>query len=447
MLPMDDSLSMIREKMQRRGLSDAAIRAFLHGVEELRRQCRIMVSEEEISPVPTLQEWDGIVASTSPAGAELLGRTVVIKLNGGLGTSMGLQQAKSLLEIKPGVTFLDLIVRQVEALRQQAACDVQLLLMNSFSTSADTMQYLQRYADRGYADAERVQLMQNMVPKLLRETLEPVSMPGHPELEWCPPGHGDLYAALSGSGWLDRLLERGVIYAFVSNCDNLGAQVDTRFLNWFAQSGAPFVMEATTRTAADKKGGHLALRKEDGQLMLREVAQCPEEDADAFQDITRHRYFNTNNLWIRLDVLRDFMAAHGGMVPLPVIRNAKTADPRDPDSPAVFQLETAMGAALQCFPGAQAVNVPRSRFFPVKTTGDLLLLRSDAVQIDAVGNMQLAPECGGEPPIVQLSPDYKLVDSLASLGVPSLRNVRRLTVRGPWSFAPGEPLVGDVTVG
>ncbi len=444
---MKEVRTKITEKMRQRGLSDAAIRAFLHGVEELQQQRKMMVGEDEIMPVPSLPEWEEVVENTAAAGAGLLSKTVVIKLNGGLGTSMGLQQAKSLLEIKPGVTFLDLIVQQVETLRKKGGCDVQLLLMNSFSTSEDTMRYLQRYAAQGYGEAERVQLMQNMVPKLLRDTLEPVSMPGRPELEWCPPGHGDLYAALVGSGWLDRLLEKGSIYAFVSNCDNLGAQVDPRFLKWFAESGYPFVMEATARTAADKKGGHLALRKTDGQLMLREVAQCAEEDVGAFQDITRHRYFNTNNLWIRLDALRDFIREHDGMVPLPVIRNEKTADPRDPASPPVYQLEVAMGAALQCFPGAQAVNVPRTRFFPVKTTGDLLVLRSDAVQIDETGNMQLAPECGGVAPIVQLSPDYKLVDSLASLGVPSLKRVRRLTVRGPWTFAPGEPLEGDVEVG
>ncbi len=444
---MKDVRTLISEKMRARHLSDAAIRAFLHSVDELSEQREMLVRESEILPVPTLPEWDELVAMHQAAGAELLSKTVVIKLNGGLGTSMGLRQAKSLLEIKPGVTFLDLIVKQVETLRRKAKCSAQLLLMNSFSTTEDTMHYLQKYAELGYGDAARVQLMQNMVPKLMRDSLEPVHLPRHPELEWCPPGHGDLYAALAGSGKLEQLLTQGVIYAFISNCDNLGAQLDPRFLSWFAQSGAPFVMEATTRTAADKKGGHLALRKSDGQLMLREVAQCDEADLDAFQDISRHRFFNTNNLWIRLDVLHDFMASHGGMVPLPVIRNAKTADPRDPNSPPVYQLETAMGAALQCFPGAQAINVPRSRFFPVKTTGDLLILRSDAVEIDAEGNMKLAPECNGIPPIVQLSPDYKLVDSLSSLGVPSLKNVHHLTVRGPWKFSPNQPLKGDVSVG
>ena len=106
-----------------------------------------------------------------------------------------------------------------------------------------------------------------------------------------------------------------------------------------------------------------------------------------------------------------------------------------------------MGAAIQCFPGARAVCVPRSRFFPVKTCSDLLLLRSDAVQIDETGRMSLAPECGGVAPIVQLdSKLYKLVDSLDALGVPSLKHVKKLTVTGPHSFAPGEALVGEVTV-
>jgi UDP-N-acetylglucosamine pyrophosphorylase len=250
-----------------------------------------------------------------------------------------------------------------------------------------------------------------------------------------------------GSGWLDKLLDAGVKYAFVSNSDNLGAQLDTRFLRWFAESGAPFVMEVTRRTEADKKGGHLAVRKADGQPLLREVAQCPEEDVPSFQDIEKHRYFNTNNLWIRLDALKSLMEEHGGVMPLPVIRNVKTVNPRDASTPAVYQLETAMGAALECFPGARAVCVPRSRFFPVKTCSDLLLLRSDAVVIDSAGAMTLAPECGGVAPVVLLDgKTYKLVDSLDSLGVPSLKNVKRLVVKGAHRFTDGEPLSGEVEI-
>lgn len=442
------SFDLIESKMKGEGLSTAAIDAFRHSVNILETRQSLLIPEADISPAEGVEDWDKLVAATPEADAAMLAQAVLIKLNGGLGTSMGLQKAKSLLEIKPGLTFLDLIVRQVQTLREQSGYPVSLLLMDSFSTSADTMAHLARYAAEGFADPSQVEMVQNRVPKLRVDTLEPVSCPGHPEREWCPPGHGDIYPALVGSGWLDKLLAAGVRYAFVSNSDNLGAQMDTRFLRWFAESGSPFVMEVTRRTEADKKGGHLATRKADGQPILREIAQCPEEDVPSFQDINKHRYFNTNNLWIRLDTLKEYLAAHGGIVPLPVIRNKKNVDPRDASTPEVYQLETAMGAAIQCFMGAKAVCVPRSRFFPVKTCSDLLLLRSDAVEISESGCMSLAPECGGVAPVVSLdSKLYKLVDSLESLGVPSLKHVKRLTVKGKHTFAPGEPLSGEVEIG
>lgn len=444
---MSEDFSAIEEKMQGVGLSHAAIEAFRHSVRVLTSNESMLIAEDEIAPAEGVEDWENLVAQTEPADAAMLQQTVVVKLNGGLGTSMGLQKAKSLLEIKPGVTFLDLIVRQVQSLRRQAGCHVNLLLMDSFSTSDDTMAYLSRYAEDGFADRANVEMLQNRVPKLTVDTLQPAAFPANPDLEWCPPGHGDIYPALVGSGWLDKLLAAGVKYAFVSNSDNLGAQMDTRFLRWFAESGAPFVMEVTRRTEADKKGGHLATRKADGQPILREVAQCPANDVPEFQDIDKHRYFNTNNLWIRLDALKDYLGAHGGVMPLPVIRNVKTVDPRDAATPKVYQLETAMGAAIQCFAGARAVCVPRSRFFPVKTCSDLLLLRSDAVVINDDGRMTLAPECGGVAPVVLLdSKLYKLVDSLDALGVPSLKNVRRLAVTKAHHFADGEPLQGDVEI-
>lgn len=442
------SFDAIEKKMQGVGLSHAAVEAFRHCVDVLQSNQSMMIPEADIAPACDVAEWDSLVDATAEADADLLAQTVVVKLNGGLGTSMGLQKAKSLLEIKPGVTFLDLIVRQVQSLRKRAGYPVNLLLMNSFSTSGDTMAYLSRYAAEGFADSDAVEMIQNRVPKLCRDTLQPVEFPENPELEWCPPGHGDIYPALLGSGWLDKLLQAGVKYAFVSNADNLGAQLDTRFLRWFAESGSPFVMEVTRRTEADKKGGHLAVRRADGQPLLREVAQCPAEDVPEFQNIEKHRYFNTNNLWIRLDALQELLQNNAGVVPLPVIRNEKTVDPRDASSAKVYQLEIAMGAALQCFPGARAVCVPRSRFFPVKTCSDLLLLRSDAVEVDETGAMRLAPECGGVAPVIQLDASvYKLVDSLDALGVPSLKHVTRLEVHGAHRFAPGEALSGVVKVG
>jgi UTP--glucose-1-phosphate uridylyltransferase len=192
----------------------------------------------------------------------------------------------------------------------------------------------------------------------------------------------------------------------------------------------------------------LARRNRDGRLLLRESAQCCDKDEAAFQDIKRHRFFNTNNLWIRLEALRDALAAGNRFIPLPMIRNQKNIDPRDKTSPTVYQLETAMGAAIECFAGAGAMEVPRSRFAPVKTTADLLAVRSDAYELDAQWRLVVRSERHGHPPIIRLSEEYKLVDHLEELieeGVPSLVRCHSLKIQGPWRFRAGVELVGDVS--
>lgn len=432
-------------KMNAAGMGDAAIRAFRRNYEALLRDETGLIPEEAIAPVDGLASFEAI-SGRADADAALLAQAVVIKLNGGLGTGMGLQGPKSLLEVREGVNFLDLMVRQILELRQASGAKVRLLLMNSFSTSGDTLAHLEKYRADGLADVSEVELMQNQVPKIDAATLAPAEWPADPDLEWCPPGHGDLYPALVGSGWLDRLLAEGVKYAFVSNSDNLGAILDPAILSYFANSSAPFLMEVTRRTGADRKGGHLALRKSDGRLLLREVAQCPQEDLAAFQDIERHRYFNTNSLWLRLDLLKEQLAADAGVLPLPMIRNNKTIDPRDKNSTAVVQLEIAMGAAIECFAGAAAIEVPRSRFAPVKTTADLLALRSDAYEVLDDGQVRLAPSRDGVPPVISLSDEYKLVDQLEPLGVPGLIGCKSLKVSGLVHFDKGVVMRGDVEI-
>jgi UDP-N-acetylglucosamine pyrophosphorylase len=431
-------------KMTAAGMGDAAIRAFRRNYEALLRNETGMIEEDSISAAEGLVSLENLPAT--PAAAELLSQAVVIKLNGGLGTGMGLQGPKSLLAVREGVNFLDLMVRQILDLRESSGAPVRLLLMNSFSTSGDTLAHLERYRSEGLAEASEVELMQNQIPKIDAATFDPVSWPADPDLEWCPPGHGDLYPALVGSGWLDRLLAEGVKYAFVSNSDNLGAILDPVILHGFAQSGAPFLMECTRRTAADRKGGHLARRKSDGRLLLREVAQCPESDLDAFQDIDRHQYFNTNSLWLRLDLLKEQLAADSGVLPLPMIRNRKTVDPRDKQSTPVIQLEIAMGAAIECFEGSAAIDVPRSRFAPVKTSADLLALLSDAYEVLGNGQVRLHASRQGEPPVISLSDEYKLVDAIEGLGVPSLIDCKSLKINGKIQFAPGVVVRGDLTI-
>ena len=432
-------ISAFRKKMEAAGVGEPAILAFERSYALLAQNETGLIPEATIQPAPDLPTLDEIGMSVTQDSA-LLGESAVLKLNGGLGTGMGLARAKSLLPVHNGCSFLDLIVRQILHFRKSTRTDLHFLLLNSFSTSADTRAALAKYPRLG-----TIELLQNKIPKVDAATLQPAEWPQDRELEWCPPGHGDLYAVLATDGVIDRLIDDGIRYVFVSNSDNLGATLDLALLTWFAASGAPFLMEVTARTASDRKGGHLAQR--DGRLLLRESAQCPREDEAAFQDIGRHRYFNTNNLWLRLDRLRDAFAADGGSLPL--IRNRKTLDPRDRNSPAVYQLETAMGAAIECFPDACAVEVPRSRFVPVKSTGDLLALWSDAYEISAEGYAFLVPECRGVPPHIDLDDHYKHVDQLEAAvadGIPSLRECRSLRITGPVRFSRGVRFEGEVKI-
>lgn len=332
------------------------------------------------------------------------------------------------------------------AVRARHDVALPLVLMNSFATSADTMAELAS-SPAIRVDGLPLEFMQNQEPKLRADDLTPVDWPADPTLEWCPPGHGDLYTALEGSGVLQQLLDAGYRYASVSNADNLGAAPSAELAAWFAATGAPFAMEVCERTPADRKGGHLALRTADGRLVLREKAQVADGDEDAFGDIERHRYFNTNNLWLDLRQLADTLTERDGVLGLPMIRNRKTVDPTDRTSPDVYQIETAMGAAIEVFEGAEAIVVPRDRFLPVKTTNDLLLLRSDVYRVQEDGTLVRVDPT---PPLVQLAAGpYQLIADFEEhfpYGPPSLREAGSLTVEGDWTFGKEVTVLGDVVL-
>jgi UTP--glucose-1-phosphate uridylyltransferase len=444
----DDELQAALDKMRADGVADIAVDTFRHYFERLRAGDEGVLPEAEIEPVAELPDADELPADDAGARAAL-DRTVVVKLNGGLGTSMGMTGPKSLLEVKDGLTFLDITVHQVLGLRARTGARLPLVLMNSFATRDASLEALAPY-DTLPVDGVPLDFVQSKVPKLAAEDLAPVSWPDDPSLEWAPPGHGDLYPSLQSSGTLDRLLDAGYEYAFVANVDNLGAVLEPRILAWLARERIPFLMEVADRTAADRKGGHLA-RRSDGGLVLREVAQTPDEDLDAFQDTGRHRFFNTNTLWIDLRALAAVLEQRDGVLGLPMIVNRKTVDPGNAGSPAVYQLETAMGAAIDVFDGARAIRVPRTRFAPVKTTNDLLALRSDAYVLHDDGRVALAPaRSDGGAPLVDLDPaHYKLVrdfDARFPAGAPSLVACERLAVRGDVAFGAGVVVRGTVTV-
>jgi UTP--glucose-1-phosphate uridylyltransferase len=424
------------------GIHGAEMAALGRRLRQLGEQDAGLLPSEVLEPVANLPRLDELPEPSSDQARDVLDRLVIVKLNGGLGTSMGLSGPKSLLEVKPGASFLDVLARQVLALRERHRARLPLVLMNSEVTRDPSLKALSCYENLSRAGLPP-DFLQGREPKIRAGDFQPVRWPADPELEWCPPGHGDIYPALADSGALDALLGAGLRYAFISNSDNLGALVDVRVAAWLAAEQVPFALEAVRGTPADRKGGHLACYR--GRLVLRETAQVPDGDP-SFTDIDRWRWYNTNNIWIDLRALKDLQAADPAAPDLPLIVNRKTVDPRDPDSTPVIQLESAMGAAIGSIPGARAVHVPRSRFAPVKTTDDLLLVRSDAYQLTSDG--QLRPGFDGQEPVITLDEDYyRLLPDFEQrfpAGAPSLRRCRRLDVEGDVTFGADVVVIGEV---
>jgi UTP--glucose-1-phosphate uridylyltransferase len=429
--------------MREAGVSQTAIDVFAHYYRELVDGATGLIPESSVDRLVDVERAEELVAAYAGTSAarDAAAKTVVIKLNGGLGTTMGLDRAKSLVTVRDGLSFLDITVRQVQHVRKTLDVQLPIVFMNSFATHEDTLAALAPY-DLTVGDLP-LAFLQNQEPKLRLDDLTPVEWPADPRLEWCPPGHGDLYTALETSGVLPALLDAGIRYAAVSNSDNLGAAPDPALMAWFAASGAPFAMEVSRRTPSDVKGGQLVVRKSDGRLVLRETAQTPPEDAAFAADIERHRYFNTNNLWFDLEQLSAALAERSGVLGLPLIRNVKTVDPTDPSSPEVVQIESAMGAAVEVFEGAVAIEVGRSRMRPVKSTDDLLVLRSDVYRLGSDGVLDAVADL----PLVRLDPRFfKTIADFESRipEPPSLRDASAFSIEGDWTVGSDVVITGDV---
>jgi UTP--glucose-1-phosphate uridylyltransferase len=359
---------------------------------------------------------------------------------------MGLSGPKSVLEVRDGLTFLDVVARQVLALRERYDVPVPLVLMNSFRTREQSLEILATYDDLA-VDGLPLDFLQNAEPKLRADDLAPVSWPDDPDLEWCPPGHGDVYVALVGSGVLAALRDKGFRYAFLSNSDNLGATCDPAIPAWMARESISYVSEVCERTINDRKGGHLAVRRSDGRVVLRESAMVAPGEEHYFEDTDRHALFHANNVWVDLEALDKQMSARDGVLGLPIIVNRKTVDPSSTDSTPVIQIESAMGTAIEVFDGSRAIHVPRRRFRPVKTTNELLLLRSDRYGFG--DEFEVVARSDRPDPRIDLDGHYTLIDEFDARfpsGAPSLIECTSLRVRGDVTFGADVRCLGDVVV-
>jgi len=438
-----DHLPEFVSKMAAANLPPLVIDTFAHYYGEVLNGEKGLIHDRDIRPVsPTeIAKYEKLI-DYGRIGIDVFPQTVRIILNGGLGTSMGLKGAKSLIEIKDGMSFLEIIIRQAEN------SEVALAFMNSFSTQEDTLAALAKLKPSKFP----ITFLQHKFPKILQRDFSPASWPPNPVLEWNPPGHGDVYTALLTSGMLQSLLDDGIVYAFISNSDNLGARLDEALLGYLAHHQFPFMMEVAEKTPADVKGGHLA-RHRNSRLILREAAQCPGNELDAFRDIERYQYFNTNNIWINLKALKAQFDQQQ-RINLPLILNPKPLDPRDKHSPPVYQIESAMGAAIHLFEGATAVNVPRTRFYPVKTCSDLLVVRSDCFVYHIDESLRVNAAClkhnpSGTPKVTLDPKYYGKIDDLEQRfgqGIPSLVECRSLTIKGDVLFEKNVKIKGSVAI-
>lgn len=403
------------------------------------------VNWDRIEKLPggAVQDYGTLELPSADVIHTMLSKLVVIKLNGGLGTSMGCHGPKSVIPVRSDLTFLDLTVQQIEHLNKTYKANVPLVLMNSFNTDEDTLKIIRKYKG---LQVEIYTFHQSCYPRVNRDTLLPIAKDCnvHGDIEaWYPPGHGDFYESFQNSGLLKKFISQGRDYCFISNIDNLGATVDLRILNLLINSdkSPEFVMEVTDKTKADVKGGTLI--QYENKLRLLEIAQVPKEHVDDFKSIKTFKFFNTNNLWVKLDAIERVLEQ--GSMNMEIIVNNKTLE----NNLNVVQLETAVGAAMKCFEGGLGINVPRSRFLPVKKTSDLMLVMSNLYSLKNGSLIMSSQRMFPTTPLVKLGDNHfsKVKEFLGRFAtIPDLLELDHLTVSGDVTFGRGVSLKGTVII-
>ena len=189
---------------------------------------------------------------------------------------MGMDRAKSLLRVRGDQTFLDIIAGQVLAARAATGARLPLVLMNSFRTQRRHPPGARRLPRPAPSTALPLDFVQNREPKLRADDLTPVEWPATRTSSGARRATATSTPRCRRPACSQALLDAGFRYATVSNSDNLGAAPDARIAGWFAASGAPFAAEVARRTPADRKGGHLVVRRRTaGSSCARPRRRCP----------------------------------------------------------------------------------------------------------------------------------------------------------------------------
>jgi len=291
-------------------------------------------------------------------------KLAIVKLNGGLGTSMQCTGPKSVITVKNNLTFLEIIINQIRFLNKKYKCNIPLVLMNStLTTNNEEMKKIINNS----SDIDILIFHQDNLPRICAKTnklLNNDSFISNTPIS-CPSGTGDFYESLLKSNVYHKLLKRNIEHLFISNIDNLAASADPYILNFLQNNkNIEFNIEVTPKTELDIKGGTFI--DYDNKTRLLEVAMIPKENLEEFYSIEKFKIFNTNNIWIKLNSLIN------NYENMEIFQNFKTIDNTE-----FYQIESVIGSGINCFENISIINVPRNRFLPVKKKNNLEDIRSD----------------------------------------------------------------------
>ncbi|XP_054815270.1 UTP--glucose-1-phosphate uridylyltransferase-like isoform X2 [Prosopis cineraria] len=386
-------------------------------IKEKKRKIKFTKGELAVVPYADIT----LVSEDIEETKKLLDKLVVVKLNAGLGTKMmGLDIPKSTVNVSDGLTFLDLIINQIETLNSKYECGVPLVLLNTSDIHDNTLKILEKYSTSSI----------NIQAFKQDQGSEVILSGDHlGKGEVCPFENGGAFLSLAESGTLDLLLTQGKEYILVINSDNVATVIDPSILNYLLNNKIDCCIEVTQGHSSDF---HSQLRN----FKLQEIARNPDK-----QMKDQFKLIDTTNMWVNLRAIKR-------LVDTDKLKYNNQSVSKENDIDQSLLQKTAAGSTIQFFERAIGVSVPESRYLPLNTTTDLLLIQSD-LYTSKEGVLTRNPN-RADPidPEIHLGPEFEKVGDFQSRfkSIPSIVGLDSLTVTGDVWFGDNITLKGVVTI-
>ena len=286
---------------------------------------------------------------------------------GGVSTSMG-GCAKAIVNAKNNMSFIEIKLNHVRQMQSKYFCKIPVILMTSQETDEQIMNHLN--SKNLLDDIDLIKIVQPVTVRftLNNENLE-VAKKSNGLPSYVPGGHYDSFILLNEIK--DDLKQKGIKTIFINNIDNLGATIDPVLIGYHVLKKSLFTPEIAKKEKNDKGGTFARIS---GNLRLLEGPMVPEDYKDTFSDIKVHKYFNTNLIYIDMDIFDYFDEINSEV---PVFINKKNFDGQE-----VFGFEGAVGLVFGLKNSALLVVDRQKRFLPIKFLSDLWLLRSNFMILD-----------------------------------------------------------------